>query len=253
MRIVKFLLVTWLAALVWAVAAAPAPRAGGGTHNPRPAPTSCPTITVSCPETAAPHQPFAFTANISGGDAAMTPTYKWKVPGLTITSGEDTGQIIVGPPARGGKVEATVEIGGYDMWPCPMTASCTTTVIADPLPRKIDEYGNVAVGDEKLRLDDLTDELRNDPAAQGYLLCYGGRRSRLDEARRRCDRARNFLVISRGIDAPRIVAVDAGYREKPTVELWLVPADSISLPVAGPTVDPRDVRPPTRPGRPRRR
>jgi hypothetical protein len=140
---------------------------------------------------------------------------------------------------------ATVEVGGYDL-SCQMKADCTTNIIADPGPRKMDEYGVIAVGDEKERLDRLTDELRSDPTARGYFVCYGGRRGRAGEARRRYDRARNYLVVTRAIDAGRIVTVDGGYREKCAVELWLVPP-GVAPPPASPTVDPSEVRPPRPP------
>lgn len=245
MRLVEALLFIWLAALVGAVAAAPAPRAGGGTHNPQPAPTSCPTVTVSCYDTATYGAPIRFTANISAGDPAVTPTFKWAAPGFRILSGQATSAIAVEPPARGGSVVATVEIGGYDR-SCTMKADCTSHIIYDPGPSKIDEYGDIAVGDEKRRLDIFNEELLKDPMAQGYLLCYGGRRSRANEAQRRCDRAKYFLVNSRGIEAQRLVAVDGGFREKPAIELWLVPSGAVP-PLNTPTVDPKDVRPPRPP------
>jgi hypothetical protein len=198
-------------------------------------------------------EPIKFTANISGGDADVTPTYKWTVPGFRILSGQDTSQLIVEPPAYGGTVVATVEIGGYDP-SCFMKADCTTSIIYDPGPDKIDEYGIIAVGDEKQRLDHFTDVLRNDPTAQGYFVCYGGRRSRASEARRRCERAKTFLVVSRGIDARRLQTVDGGYREVPTIELWHVPSGAVPpAPYATPTVDPKEVRPPRTPRKPRPR
>lgn len=248
----KFLLISWLAALVGAVAAAPAPCVGGETRSPQPAPTSCPTVTVSCPDTGLPGQPITFTANISGGDPAVTPTYKWTVQGFRILRGEGTSAVTVEPPAQGGAVVVTVEVGGYDL-SCQMKADCTTNIIVDPMPRKLDEYGVIAVSEEKRRLDNLTDELRSDPTAQGYLICYGGRRSRANEAQRRCDRARNFLFISRGIDARGIVTVDGGYREKLAIELWVVPSGSVGMPEVSPTVDPTDVRPPHPPRKAHRR
>jgi len=88
----------------------------------------------------------------------------------------------------------------------------------------VDEYGDVTVGDEKARLDNFAIELQNDPTARGYLICYGGRRASRGAARRRCERAKNFLVVSRGVDAARLVALDGGYRESPTVEAWVVPS-----------------------------
>lgn len=252
MKFAKVLLIAWLAALVGAVAAAaPAPRAGDEPHNPQPAPTSCPTVAVSCPDTGLSDVPITFTANISGADAAVTPTFKWTVTGFRILRGQGTSSITVEQPAQGGAVVATVEVGGYDP-ACSVTADCTTSIIANPLPRKLDEYGVIAVGDEKQRLDSFVGELQKDPAAQGYLVCYGGRRSGANEAQRRCDRAKNFLVVSRSMETSRVVTVDGGYREKPTIELWLVPSGT-NPPVASPTVDPKDVRPPRKPRRGARR
>lgn len=67
---------------------------------------------------------------------------------------------------------------------------------AQPIPapttsRKLDEYGNIPFEDEKPRLENMAIELRNDPAAKGYIIGYAGRR-----ARRRgpsADRAREEL------------------------------------------------------------
>ena len=222
MRIVKFLLITWLAALAVVVAAAPAPRAGGGTRNPRPSPTSCPTVTVSCPDESFVGKPITFTANISGGDSAVTPTFKWKVSGSKIMIGERDSSMTVEPLAQGGKVEATVEIGGYDS-ACTMTASCTTHIVPVPLPRKFGEYGNLKLNDEWARLDKFAEELLTDSTAQGFFICYGGRRSTAGEAQRRCDRARRYTNRYPWADPTRLVTVDAGYRCEPSVELWLVP------------------------------
>ncbi|HEX8339184.1 MAG TPA: hypothetical protein VF621_20855 [Pyrinomonadaceae bacterium] len=116
----------------------------------------------------------------------------------------------------------------------------------------MDEYGPISSGDEKQRLNNFNEELQNDPSAQGYLVCYGGRRSRANEAQRRCDRALNLLVVSRGIDASRVVTVDGGFREKPAVELWGLPP-GVTPPRATPTVDPEEVKPPRPPRKPRRR
>jgi hypothetical protein len=121
-------------------------------------------------------------------------------------------------------------------------------------PRKIDEYGNIRFNDEKARLDNYAIELQNDPTAQGYLVCYGGRKGRAGEAQKRCDRAKDYLVTTRGIDSSRIVTVDGGYREDLTVELWVVPSGA-TPPAASPTVDPSEVKatPAPRPARRRGR
>jgi hypothetical protein len=108
-------------------------------------------------------------------------------------------------------------------------------------PRKIDEYGGIRWRDERPRLDNYIIVLRSDPTARACLICYGGRRSREGEARRRCERAAGYLKGVGGIDAARVITVDGGFREEVTVELWAPPAGA-TLPAAAPTVDPSEVK-----------
>jgi hypothetical protein len=220
---------------------------------PRPV-IACPTVAVSCPDTITrPGEPVTFTANVSGGDTAVTPTFNWTVSAGTISSGQGTSSITVDTTglAGGSSITATVDVGGYDRT-CSTSASCTTGVTVPPGPRKIDEYGNIRFNDEKARLDNFAIELQNDPTAQGYLVCYGGRRGRTGEAQARCDRAKNYLVNQRNIDASRIVTVDGGFREELAVELWIVPSGA-TPPQATPNVDPSEVRPTRAPARRGRR
>ena len=102
-------------------------------------------------------------------------------------------------------------------------------------------------------MDNYAIELQNDPTATGQIICYGGRKGRTGEAQRRCDRAKDYLVNTRGISADRIQTVDGGYKEDLTVELWIVPSGA-TAPQASPTVDPSEVQasPAPRPRRPRR-
>ncbi|MGB8507046.1 MAG: hypothetical protein WCD76_01445, partial [Pyrinomonadaceae bacterium] len=208
-----------------------------------PAPPACPTISVSCPDTGTVGQPVTFTANVSGGDSNVTPTFNWTVSAGTISSGQGTSSITVDTAgvAGGSTITATVDVGGYDR-SCNATSSCTVNFPQIVSARKIDEYGNVKFNDEKARLDNYAIELQNDPTAQGYVIAYGGRRGRTGEAQARADRAKDYLVNTRGIDASRIVTLDGGYREDLTVELWLVPTGA-TTPTASPTVDPSEVQP----------
>ncbi|HEX8147207.1 MAG TPA: hypothetical protein VF591_08515 [Pyrinomonadaceae bacterium] len=208
---------------------------------PRPVPTpTCPTVTVSCPDTGTTGQPVTFTANVSGGDPNVTPTFNWTVSAGTIESGQGTSSITVSTTGVTGPITATVDVGGYDR-SCSTSNSCTVSFPPRQEARKVDEYGNIKFNDEKARLDNYAIELQNDPTAQGYLVCYGGRTGRTGEAQRRCDRAKNYLVNTRGITADRLVTVDGGFREELTVELWVVPSGA-TPPAASPTVDPSEVR-----------
>jgi len=200
-------------------------------------PAACPSVDVSCADTARPGDPVTFTANISGMPPNVTPTFNWTVSAGTITSGQGTGSITVDTTGLPGNstVTATVDVGGFDR-SCVTSDSCTTSIYQQPTARKIDEYGNLSSDDEKARLDNFAVELQNDPSAQGYIIAYGVR-GRAGEAQRRADRARAYLVNSRNISADRVMTVDGGLREAVAVELWLLPPGA-TPPVASPTVKP---------------
>jgi hypothetical protein len=219
---------------------------------PLPKPPSCPTVTVSCSD--APEGRLTFTANVTGGDPDVTPSFNWSISTGTISSGQGTGSITVNMPGDkpNAIITATVDVGGYDR-SCSTSNSCTIMPGDPPMSRKVDEYGDIKINDEKVRLGYFAVELLNDTTAQGYLICYGGRRSTAGEAQRRCDRAKEYASTHfRGIDARRIVTVDGGLREQPAVESWIVPTGA-NPPQSTPTVDPKKVRPQTQPRRTRRR
>ena len=222
--------------------------------TPAPTPAPCPTIDVSCPDNVRPGDPITFTASVSGGDTNVTPTFNWTVSAGTISSGQGTSSITVDTTGLPGNttVTATVDVGGYDR-SCSSSDSCTTSLPQQSTPSRVDEYGNIRFNDEKARLDNYAIALQNDPGAQGYIICYGGRRGRTGEAQARCDRAKNYLVNERQIDASRVVTLDGGFREELTVELWVVPTGA-TPPTASATVDPSEVQTtsPRRSRRPRR-
>jgi len=178
----------------------------------------CPTVSVSCPSDVDQGSAITYSAAVNG-DANVT--YNWSVSAGTITSGQGTSSITVDTANLGGQtVTATVELGGLDP-SCSRTASCTTSIRApNPPAVKFDEYGNIKFNDEKARLDNYAIQLQNQPGSQGYILAYG---SCEGEAQARADRAKDYLVNTRGIDASRLVTVDGGCRAELLVELWIVP------------------------------
>jgi PKD domain-containing protein len=179
---------------------------------------------VSCPSEVEAGQPITFTASVTGGDPNMTPTYNWSVSAGTISSGQGTSTITVDTTGTAGQsVTATVTIGGVDP-SCNATASCTTGVKPEPRkPSKFDEYGNIRFNDEKARLDNYAIQLQNQPGSTATIIVYGSCGS---EAQTRGDRAKDYLVNTRGIEAGRITVVDGGCRSDLTVQLWIVPAGS---------------------------
>jgi Bacterial Ig domain len=187
-------------------------------------PPPCPTVSVSCPSEVDAGQPITFTATLTGDTGGATVTYNWSVSAGTISSGQGTSTITVDTTGIGGQsVTATVNIGGLDP-SCNATNSCTTPVKPPVLPpQKFDEYGNIRFNDEKARLDNYAIQLQNQPGSSGVIIVYG---SCEGEAQQRGDRAKDYLVNTRGIEAGRITVIDGGCRSDLTVQLWIVPAGS---------------------------
>ena len=186
-------------------------------------PPVCPTVSVSCPSDIDVGQPITFTASVSGGEAGASFTYNWSVSAGTISSGQGTSTITVDTAGIGGQsVTATVSIGGADPSCTGTTASCTTGVKPPkPIAQKFDEYGNIKFNDEKARLDNYAIQLQNAPTSAGTIIVYG---SCEGEAQARGDRAKDYLVNTRGIEAGRITVIDGGCRTDLTVQLWVVPS-----------------------------
>src|SRR5205823_10702972 len=144
----------------------------------------------------------------------------WSVSAGTITGGQNTSSITVNASA-GQTITASVDVMGLDP-SCPHTFSCTTNIKPPPPgSRKFDEYGNIRFNDEKARLDNFAIQLQNEPTSQGYIIGYGSCDA---EGQTRANRAKDYLVNTRGIDAGRLVVVDGGCMPELKVELWIVPS-----------------------------
>jgi hypothetical protein len=147
----------------------------------------------------------------------------------------------------GQRVTATVVVDDGSGDPvCRQTAQASTFVrppqkVEHP-SRQFDVCCSCSFDDQKARLDNLAVELQNDPSATTYVIAYGGRTSRIGQADLLGTRARDYLVMQRGIDQSRIVVLNGGFREEDCVELYIIPQGA-TLPQATPTVQPGDVRP----------
>lgn len=185
---------------------------------PRPV---CPNVAIYCPDVVQTNAPITFTASASGGTPGVSPVYNWRISAGTIISGQGTPTITVDTAGLAGQpITATVEVAGYNL---DCRATCQASVPALPNPTRYDEFGEIPRDDEKARLDNFAIELQNNPGAQGYIIAYGGRRSKYGDGRKRSERAREYLSQTRGIDASRIVIIDGGTREMAATELWIVP------------------------------
>jgi hypothetical protein len=207
-------------------------------------PASCPTVNVSCPDTVKDGADLTFTADVSGGPSGVTPTYNWTVSAGSIKSGQGTSTIEVDTADTGGQtITATVDVGGFDR-KCSTSSSCTASVEKKAAPAvKFGEYVTRDLSANKQMLDAFVIELLNDPEAQGYIIAYGGKTSGPDEAQKAADNATDYTMNVRKIDGARTLSGVGGYREQPTIELWIA-APGGDPPMATPTVAPEAVRPP---------
>jgi len=127
--------------------------------------------------------------------------------------------------------------------PAPVTPSVKN---AAPTAVKFSEYVTPDLSANKAQLDEFVLALQQDPTAQGYLITYGGRTSRPEDAQKAVDNATNYTINVRKIAGVRTLSGVGGYREQPTVELWIAPVGA-TPPLGTPTVDPKDVRPTSKP------
>jgi hypothetical protein len=208
------------------------------------APASCPTVNVSCPDSVKEGADLTFTASVSGGESGVTPTYNWTVSAGSIKSGQGTSTIAVDTAGTGGlTITATVDVGGFDRG-CSTSSSCTTTVEKKAVPAvKFGEYVTADLSANEKMLDGFVLALQNAPEAQGYLIAYGGKTSGPDDAQKAADNATDYTMNVRKMDGARTLSGVGGYREEPTIELWIAPPGG-DPPMATPTVAPEAVRPP---------
>lgn len=107
--------------------------------------------------------------------------------------------------------------------------------------RKFDEYGNLAINEEQVRLDNLARELQGEADLQGYIIAYGGRRGVAGEAQMRAAGVKDYLTRTHQIEGSRIVIINGGYRQELTVELF-IGLKGGPAPTALPTVCPAEVQ-----------
>ncbi|HYI39440.1 MAG TPA: hypothetical protein VE053_03890 [Allosphingosinicella sp.] len=200
----------------------------------------CPAVTVSCPDSGSEGAAASYGAEVSGGDSAVSPTFNWTVSAGSIESGQGTPAIGVATAGLAGStITATVDVGGYSR-SCSASNSCTMSV-ARP-SRKFAEYVTNDLAPARPVLDRWLAALAAAPEAQGYLIAYGGRSSGPDDAQKAADAATDYTLNVRKVDGARTLSGVGGYRDRPTVELF-ISAPGAGPPMGTPTVDPKDVKP----------
>lgn len=97
----------------------------------------------------------------------------------------------------------------------------------ETLARKVSDYVNQFTScNAGAHLDNLAIELQNNPAMKGYVRIYGPGGPDDRFGRRAAEATKSYMVMTRGLDESRVMAVYAGrYKnmDELLTELWLVP------------------------------
>ncbi|HEX8143854.1 MAG TPA: hypothetical protein VF553_14745 [Pyrinomonadaceae bacterium] len=221
----------------------------------------CPTnLTVSAPSQVNDGDVITFASDVAyGGTSALNYTWTVSPASARIVSGAGTPTISVDTTGVGNQSISAILVvdDGSGVPQCRQSAQAVTSVVFIPppvnRPRKFDEFPNLAFDDQKARLDNLAIQLANEPGSTGYIIIYAGRTSRAGQAQRLGERARDYMVRTRGVDPSRITVVDGGYREADEFEIWIIPQGA-QPPQVTPTLQPSEAQPGAGPrNSPRRR
>lgn len=177
---------------------------------------------------------------VLGEDKANRIAYSWEVSGGRALTVQGTSKITIDsadlPPQFVGSINVKLKLQGV---PPDLEHERTCTLKVDtrcPAPHLYDQYGDIPLTDEQLRLDRLAKSLANSGAgAVAYIVAYAGRNACFLEAELRANRAKKYLVDQLRLEASRIVAVDGGFRECFAIDLFISPSDNCG-PFPTPTV-----------------
>lgn len=231
----------------------PAGRVKCVVVNYRPLPplpkSPCPfPVNISAPNQVTEGEIITYTADVSySGNSALRYTWKVTPSSARIINGAGTSTLNVDSTGLGGqRITATLTADDGSSDPACAQSAQAVSIIAPIkkvaiVAREFDECLNCTFDDQKARLDNLAVELQNDPSTRAYIIAYGGRMSPLGQVERLMKRARDYIVMQRGIDASRLVVVNGGFREEDSVELWVVPSGA-AAPLPTPTVQAGEIK-----------
>ena len=184
----------------------------------------CPVISVSQVEPASTGQTRIYKVYVQNGDPLVTPKFNWTVWEGKITSGQGTSEVSVETDGNN-SFTVTVEVMGYAA-NCQNKASYSS-IVERTLSRKVDEYRDLKLSEERLRLDQFAVVIHNEPGSKGYIIIYEATDTRKSSVRERGERAKKYLIKERGIPQTRIVIVKGGHRDTRAVELFITPAGAL--------------------------
>jgi hypothetical protein len=109
-----------------------------------------------------------------------------------------------------------------------------------PNPGLIDSFSYNNSEDASARIDNWRIQLDQSPSNIGFIIIYGGKISKKGEAEAHFRGIKQALKL-KGIDGKGVQIIKGGYREKVTIELWLL-SEGFIFPQPTSTVGVKQVR-----------
>ena len=197
----------------------------------RPVKSPCPyPVNISAPDSVREGDIITFSSDVNyAGQSALNYTWTISPPTARIVSGAGTPTITVDTTGVGSQRVTAILVAddGSGDRNCRQRAQAATVVtpvqLPPVLPKSFAEFPSISFNEDKANLDNFAVALQSEPGSQGYIIVYGGRRSRPGRANQLGERSRQYLVNTRNIDPSRVVVINGGTRERDSFELWLVP------------------------------
>lgn len=118
--------------------------------------------------------------------------------------------------------------------------------------QKLDEFGNTNCDDYLARMDYLLSEINNSTNSKGYIFVYEGKLKEFTYHKNNRNQGTRYIssevgsgkelirylknqLSFRRFPTEKVIFVEAGFREKFTIEFWLVP-DDVDAPKPSPTL-----------------
>jgi hypothetical protein len=214
------------------------------------APTATPTFDASeivyCPEIDLASdgfnfdqsRPLKFSASVKGGDPAAKLTFRWNVSAGRIIDGQGTNSIkVVLTISEAKRVTASVLLDGLSPECDPYRWTATE------LGRRPFKFAEIHYNYSYFiaLLDSMFSTLSTDPRLRGYVIMYGHRSGSKGELDVRLKAAQQYVLFRR-FDNTRIDIVSGGYREVPSVELYILP-EGVQPPATMPSFDEQFLEP----------
>jgi hypothetical protein len=227
-------------AVLFTAFAANALAQGTPTKNDAaPPPNPCPQLEFRAPQQriVKDGENISFSIVLTGGDPAITPAIVWSTSAGTIQSGQGTRNVRIDTTGSGNdrQIRTDVWIGGYSP-ECSLQGS-STLQIAGPATKFV-EFGEVSADDENGNLRSFAG-LVMESSDNAYVFGYAGRNSARGFTNLTLKRIKAQLIAN-GIPYERLALIDGGFREHPSIELWIVPVGA-DAPKAKPTVNAKDI------------